>query len=347
MKKIKIGLAGGGTIHDFHMYAYNRIPEVEVVAVCALPKDVKPFAEKWRISKTFTEIENLCKEPEIDVIDIGLPPFLHSKAVALAAEEHKAVLCEKPLARNAEEAGEMVSAVEKYGVFNAYLENYSFFSWVEEAKRCLENGAIGKPVWMRFYEGNSGPSSPWCFKPELSGGGCLMDLGCHSIEALRWLLGKKNPIQAFGWIDSLVNKQAIETGVEDYCLALVKYDETMSQCESSWGVISPGNRVKLEIIGTEGTFSIGACPRVEIFSTASDTQILKRLMDVPGVDKGWFFSGVVMAEYLQAMVSQMQHIVASYLQDKAPRHKLKDGLIVNKIIGAVYKSAESGKWEKI
>jgi predicted dehydrogenase len=70
-------------------------------------------------------------------------------------------------------------------------------------------------------------------------------------------------------------------------------------------------------------------------------------MDVPGVDKGWFFSGVVMAEYLQAMVSQMQHIVASYLQDKAPRHELKDGLIVNKIMDAVYKSAESGKWENI
>ena len=47
------------------------------------------------------------------------------------------------------------------------------------------------------------------------------------------------------------------------------------------------------------------------------------------------------------MVSQMKHIVESYLQDKAPRHKLNDGLIVNKIIDVIYKSAESGKWENI
>jgi len=102
--KVRIGLAGGGTIHNFHMLAYKGIPEIEVVAVCALPGDVKPFAEKWRIRNTFTEIEELCKDPDIDIVDIGLPPFLHSEAATLAAEEGKAILCEKPLARNGEEA---------------------------------------------------------------------------------------------------------------------------------------------------------------------------------------------------------------------------------------------------
>jgi len=347
MKKVRIGLVGGGTIHNLHMLAYSRIPTAEVAAVCALPADVKPFAERWRIPKTFTEIEKICRDPDIDAIDIGLPPFLHSKAAVLAAEEEKGILCEKPLGRNGEEADGMVEAVRKHGVFNAYLENYSFFPWAEEAKRCVENGVLGKPVWMRFYGGGSGPYSPWFFKPELSGGGCLIDLGCHFIEVHRWILGKKNPTEAFGWADSLVNKQAIEGGVEDYCLALVRYSETMTQCESSWGLVSGGEGFSLQISGTEGTFSTGDSPRIKVFSNASDNPYLKQVSAHMRTEKGWFLFPFTMEEFLQPMVKQMQHITASYLGDEKPRHTFQDGMIVNRIIDAIYRSAKSGRWESI
>jgi predicted dehydrogenase len=348
MKKIRIGLAGGGVQHGAHMMAYTEMPNVEISAVCALPEDVKRFAERWGIKKTYTDLEKLCNDPEIDIIDIALPNYLHCKTVILAAEAGKAVFCEKPLALNAEEAKKMVATVEKHSVFSAYLENYTFLPWAEEAKRCIDAGVLGKPVWCRAGGGGLGAYSSWFFKPELAGGGCFIDVGCHFVEMQRYLLGKKNPAEAFGWTASLVNKNYIEGGVEDYCLAMMKYhDDVMCEVEVSAGFVSGGEGFKLYIAGTEGTFTSDTFPNLKIFSIAKDTQPLRGFRAVPGVEKGWFLFGGGVEGMRQAMLSQMKHVTECYLEDKEPRHTFKDGMIVNKIIDTIYKSAKTKKWERI
>jgi predicted dehydrogenase len=131
MKKIKVGAIGCGFIHNvYHMPAFRSIANVDVVAACAATKqEVQPFAERWGIGKQYygdNGIEQLYADTEVDVEDIGLPNFLHLRATRAAAENHKHVICEKPLARDVNEAKEMLVIVKRYGVTHCYAENQVF-----------------------------------------------------------------------------------------------------------------------------------------------------------------------------------------------------------------------------
>jgi len=208
MKKTNVGLIGCGFIHNvYHVPAFRAIPDVEVVAACAATKqEVEPFANKWGIKRRYygeDGIEKLCADPDVEVVDIGLPNFLHLQATRAASENHKHVICEKPLARNVKEAEEMLAVVRRYGVVHCYAENQVFMPQVVKAKDFITKGALGKVFWVRSREAHFGPHSKWFWDPELAGGGVLMDMGCHSSEVARYLIEKK-PISACAWSPTIL-----------------------------------------------------------------------------------------------------------------------------------------------
>jgi len=139
MNRINVGLIGCGFIHNvYHMPAFRSIPEANVVAACAATKQkVETFADRWGIKRRYhgdDGIGQLCADPEVDLVDIGLPNFLHLPAARAASENHKHAICEKPLARNVKEAEEMLAIVRRYGVIHCYAENQVFMPQVVKAK---------------------------------------------------------------------------------------------------------------------------------------------------------------------------------------------------------------------
>ena len=90
----------------------------------------------------------------------ALPNFLHEEAVDLAAAAGKAVLCTKPLGRNADEAQRMLAAVEKAGVFAGYLEDLCYTPKTLKAVASVQGGAIGEVTWVRSRETHPGPHRP-------------------------------------------------------------------------------------------------------------------------------------------------------------------------------------------
>jgi predicted dehydrogenase len=188
---VKIGLLGAGFAADFHMQAYRQIQDAEIYAV-ASRKRAKEFASKWGIKKCYTGgncIERLCKDDQIEAVDITLPTFVKLEAVQAASERGKDVMVEKPFGRNAKEARGMVDAVTKHKVLHGYAENQLFFPQVERAMEIRKNGTIGKVFWVRSREAHFGPHSPWFWDGDLAGGGVLREMGCHSIEACRKIIG--------------------------------------------------------------------------------------------------------------------------------------------------------------
>lgn len=348
MKKVKIGLVGGGMIHHAHMQAYIRRTDVEVIAISALPEHVKDFAQLYSIPKTYTDMEKLMKDPDIDLVDIAVPVYLHEKAAILAAEEGKGVICEKPLGRNAKEAKNMLDAVEKNKVFNAYLENYTFFPKVEEAKKLMDGGVIGKPTYASASGGNMGPNTPWFYDKNLSGGGCLIDLGVHSIEIGRWLLGKKNPDKVFAYNDVLVNEKAKEGNVEDTSIILLKFNKFLYTSMVSWGIRSGGEGMTFEVHGTEGTISSilpNGFPLMRIFTSASEEKLnyLKE-STMSEHNQGWFLPSLNIADIINLFIMEMENVISSYTTNSEPRHTFYDGWVNNMIMDALYYSAESEKW---
>ena len=141
--------------------------------------------------------------PEIDTVIVALPNFLHLEAVRMAAEAGKAVLMTKPLGRNAAEAKEMLDLVEKHGVFHGYLEDLCYTPKTLKAVESVKNGALGDILWVRARETHPGPHSDWFWNKELSGGGAIIDLGCHCIEIARNYIGKDvRPVEVMCWTDT-------------------------------------------------------------------------------------------------------------------------------------------------
>lgn len=347
MKKVNVGVLGYGFVQSvFHMPCYREIPEADVIAVGGRRKEgVQGFAERHGIKKTYFGddfIEKLCADPEVEAVDIGLPNFLHEKAAIIAAENGKHVICEKPLARNLEEAKAMLNAVEKAKVIHCYAENQVFVPHIIKAKELIGKGAIGDVFWIRSREAHFGPHSAWFWDPELAGGGVLMDMGCHSIEVARYLIDKK-PKEAYAWGATLIHV----TKAEDNSLALVKYEgERLGQSENSWAAHG-GLDLRYEIYGSDGAFFIDPTREtgIKVFTVAPEEKV-GYIIEKAEAKKGWMYP-IWREHEVYGYLFELQHFISCILKGEMPRETFRDGYIVNCILDACYKSMKTGKWEPI
>jgi len=344
---VSIGLLGYGFVQSaFHMPCYKEISEANIVAVGGRRKEtVNEFAKSWGVKNAYSGdnyIEKLCTDPDVEIVDVGLPNFLHKEAAILAAENGKHVICEKPLARNVDEAKAMLDAVDKAGVIHCYAENQTFMPHVTRAKEIIKGDTIGKVFWIRSREAHFGPHSEWFWNPELAGGGVLMDMGCHSVELVRYLIGK-DPVQAYGWGATLVH----ETKAEDNSLALVEYNEgELGQSENSWAAHG-GLDIRCEIYGSDGAVFIDATREtgIKVFTVAKEQKV-GYIVEKAESKKGWMHP-IWREHEVYGYLFELQHFISSIREDKMPRETFRDGYTVNCILDACYKSIKSGKWEPI
>jgi len=347
MKKVNVGVLGYGFVQStFHLPCYSEIPEAEVLAIGGRRKEkAEKTAKDFGIKKIYSGedfIEKLCSDPEIDVVDIGLPNFLHQKAAEIAAENGKHVICEKPLARNVDEAKAMLRAVEKHGVLGCYAENQVFIPQIMRTKEMIQNGAIGEVFWVRSREAHFGPHSAWFWNPELAGGGVLMDMGCHSVEVIRYLLGKK-PIEANAWGATLVH----DTEGEDNSLALIRYEDgELGQSENSWAAHG-GLDLRYEIYGSDGAVFIDVTREtgIKVFTVAPEEKV-GYIVEKAEAKKGWMYP-IWREHELYGYLFELKHFILCIGKGEEPRETFKDGYIVNCMLDACYRSIKTGKWEKI
>ena len=300
------------------------------------------FAGKWSIPHWSTDMNSAINRDDVDAVIIGLPNHLHEEAVVAAAAAGKAVLCTKPLGRNADEALRMLNAVEEAGVFHAYLEDLVYTPKTLKALESVRGGAIGEVLWVRSRETHPGPHSDWFWNKEFSGGGAIVDMGCHCIEIARNFIGKDiRPVEVVCWADTQVHP----IDVEDHAVGMVRYENgALGQFEVSWA-FRGGMDLRDEISGTEGTVWLNHWLRtgMEMFSsTGQDGYVAEKSES----SQGWLFPvgdepGAL--GYREMFVD----VLDAYDQGEKPREDFYDGLIVNAIVDAAYHSIESRKWELI
>ncbi len=260
-------MLGGGFIGDFYIHSLHgqrRIDRVHVV-YSRSEASARKIAERWSVPVWTTDMKEAVNHPDIDTVVIALPNFQHLEAVRLAAKAGKAILVTKPLGRNAKEAKEMLDLVEKHGVFHGYLEDLCYTPKTLKARESVKNGALGDILWVRSRETHPGPHSDWFWNAELSGGGAIVDLGCHCIEIARNFIGKEvKPLEVMCWADTQVKP----IDAEDHAIALVKYASgAIGQFEVSW-CFRGGMDLRDEVMGVEGTMFLNHFLRtgLEVFT---------------------------------------------------------------------------------
>lgn len=340
----KIAMLGTGLIGTFYTMTLTGMRNKDVVSVVAASgeESAKKFAKQWNIPKWTSSIEKAINDPETDVVVIGLPNHLHKEAVLLAAKAKKPVLCTKPLGRNAEEAFEMLGTVEKAGIFAGYLEDLVYTPKSLKAFNTVKSGALGRVLWTRSRESHSGPHSDWFWKKEYSGGGAIVDMGCHCIEIGRNFIGKGiRPIEVTCWADTQVHP--IEA--EDSAIGLVRYENgAIGQFEVSW-TFRGGMDLRDEVSGTEGTIWLNHWLRTgfETFTSGGGGSYVSEKTES---DSGWLFP---VGDEVHALgYSHMFKDMLDSLDDgKQPMETFYDGYVVNEIMDACYRAIESKKWESV
>lgn len=191
---LRVGVVGLGYTGRQHLAGYSEIPGVEITALAG--QESGPLAElaaQYEIPHTYTRWEDLVARDDLDVVSVCTPNHLHAPITIAALNGGRHVLCEKPLARNAEEATAMVRAAEASDRVLEVCFNHRRRGDVAALKHYVDTDVLGevylaKATWTRRDGFPTGLG--WFGNRELSGGGPLIDLGVHVLDLVMYLLGE-------------------------------------------------------------------------------------------------------------------------------------------------------------
>lgn len=340
----KITMLGTGLIGMFYTMTLHegRSRDRVVNLYSRTAERAAKFAQEWNIPRHTDNLEEAINDPESTVVVIGLPNNQHEEAVRLAVAAGKGVLCTKPLGRTAAEAKRMLDMVEQAGVFHGYLEDLAYTPKTLKAVESVRSGAIGKVLWARSRETHPGPHSDWFWNKEISGGGAIIDLGCHCIAIARNFIGKDvRPVEVIAWADTQVHM----IDAEDSAVGMVRYaNGAIGQFEVSWA-FRGGMDLRDEVSGTEGTIWLNHWLRTgfEMFTAGGQQGYVSEKSET---ETGWLFpvGDEVGSLGYTPMFADMFNAMEN---GTTPMETFYDGYVVNAIMDAAYKSVQSKKWEPV
>jgi predicted dehydrogenase len=339
---IRVAMLGCGFIGEFHAQGLRYVRDAQLVAGCdADAARREAYAARFGC-RPIASLEDLCADPEVDLVIVSVPNHLHREAVLALAAARKGVACTKPLGRNADEAADMLRAVTDAGVFNAYLENVIFNPDLLRMREMVEAGSIGRLTTVRAREGHSGPHAPHFWDAELAGGGALLDMASHGAEYARFLFGKGVAVtDVFAWGATLVH--GARTTGEDNALMVMRFEDgRTATIDVSWS--SRG--------GLEGRFeAYGDAGRlITDISVGSLKAFVERpagyVVEKADADTGWLFP-VPDEVRVHGHDLMMADVIEAYRDGRAPREAFRDGYVVNGVLDAAYRSMRSGRWEPV
>ena len=196
---MRVGLIGAGLQGWRRAPVLKQFPGTEVVIVATAHRET---AERLANSIGCQATTNWAEvvEKDLDAVLVCTPPHLHAPISIAAMKTGKHVLCEKPLARSLDEAEEIVKVAQENGVKLKCGFNHRHHPGIQQAREWFDNGIIGELNFLRCRYGicgRPGYEKEWRAKPEIAGGGHLMEQGIHAIDLFRWFLGEFTEVVGF------------------------------------------------------------------------------------------------------------------------------------------------------
>ena len=192
---LKVVTIGAGYFARFHHEAWSRMPRARLAAICDLDRDkADAAAREVGVTEVYDDPAEMLARERPDLVDVATPPASHRDLVALAASEGIPVICQKAFTRSLDEARETVAIAEGAGVTLAVHENFRFQPWFREARRLIDEGALGElyGASFRLRPGDGqGPRAYLDRQPYFQGMERFLvhETAIHFIDTFRFLLG--------------------------------------------------------------------------------------------------------------------------------------------------------------
>ena len=376
MKDLRIGLIGYGFMGKAHSNAYRRVPNFfnleyrpVLKAVCGRDQaKLNAFARQWGYESTESDWRKLVDRKDIDAIDICTPNDTHKEIALAAAKAGKMILCEKPLARSAEEGREMVRAVEQAGVPNMVWYNYRRVPAVTLARQLIEQGKLGRIFhyravflqdWTISKDLPQGGTALWRLDVNAAGSGVTGDLLAHCIDTAIWLNGPFKSVSAM--TETFVKERKhnltgkVEpVGIDDACAFLARFKNgSLATFESTRYARGHKALYTFEINGEHASIAwdLHDLHRLSYFDHR-DEGILRGWRSIHVTDsdhpymKHWWVPGLQIG-YEHTFVHQVADFIEGLASGKPAHPTFKDALQTQMVCDTVLKSAKSGCFEQV
>lgn len=385
-KTLRVGMIGYRFMGKAHSNAWRQAPrffplqaDVDMHTICGRDAQAVEQARKqfgWKNASTnWREVVN---NPAIDIIDINTPNDSHAEIAITAAKAGKHVLCEKPLAMDVNQAQEMVDAVKKAKVVHMICHNYRRIPAIAHARKMVEEGAIGDVFHYRARYSQDwivDPNFPlvWRLQKGVSGSGAHGDINAHIIDLGRYLVGefkevcglmhtfiKERPVMdESGKGQGLTAKSSRKMGkvtVDDAALFIGRFHNgALANLEATRFALGRKNHIEIEINGSKGSlfFDLEDLNRLKFFNN-EDPQDRQGFRDILVTQPGgihpyfgqWWPPGHIIG-YEHTFVHTVGDFVNAVMTGKPVQPTFEDGLMNQRVLEAVEKSARTREWVKV
>ena len=258
-RPLRLGFLGVGWIGRHRMQALLTSGLAEAAAVADPAPECLDEARKLApAAQPLDGLDALLERP-LDGVVIATPSAAHAAQSIAVLEHGLPVFCQKPLGRDAREVAAVIAAAERADRRLGVDLSYRHLAGMQQLRTQLDEGAIGRVYAMQLVFHNAyGPDKPWFYDRQLSGGGCVMDLGIHLVDLALWLL--RRPVRG---VDArcYANGRPLSeqpAQVEDYASVRLDLDDDISvDLACSWNLaIGRDAEIGMRIHGTEGSLSL-------------------------------------------------------------------------------------------
>ncbi|WDM21813.1 Gfo/Idh/MocA family protein [Paenibacillus polymyxa] len=385
MRKLNVGMIGGGFMGKAHSLAYAGMPMFfwpapgiphRHTVVDITDEIAKDAAARYGFDHYSSDWRKVVEDPEIDIIDIVTPNDTHAEIAIAAAKAGKHIISEKPLARTTEEAKRMLDAVKEAGVMHMVAFNYRRTPAVALAKKYIEEGAIGKVLNFRgtyLQDWSADPNSPlsWRFRKDVAGSGALGDIGTHVIDFARYLVGeidevmgvattwiKERPVQSggadkLGTVKSAGDVEKRPVDVDDEISTLLRFvNGAVGSIEATRNAWGRNNFLTFEIHGELGSICFDYERRDQLqvcfSSDPDDRRGFRTVFTGPNTPYGaalWPIPALGIG-YGETKIIETHDFISGIVNGTEISPSFEDGYRISVISDAILESSEQGKWVK-
>lgn len=369
-REIGVALIGYAFMGRAHSNAYRQVtpflqpritPRMRVLcgrdaAACAAAANQLGWEE------SATDWRAVIERDDIGIVDICTPGDSHAEIAIAAAEAGKVVFCEKPLANTLAEAESMLAAVTAAGVLHMVCHNYRRAPAVLLAKRIIEDGRLGD---IRHFRGTYlqdwivDPSFPlvWRLRKDLAGSGALGDIGSHSIDLARFLVGEVTSVSAA--METFIKQRPLHDDptkhgtvtVDDAVASLMRFDNgALGTMEATRMATGRKNANRFEINGSLGSvaFDVERMNELEVYfdEDAEDARGFRTISVTENAHPfggRWWPSGHIIG-YEHTFTHTVYDLLEAIADDVLPTPNFEDGVRTQQIIDAIETAAHERRW---
>jgi len=342
-RKLRVAVVGCGGISEVHLRVLQNFPDVEVVAgVDIKPERLDVMRDKFGIKKLYEDWRDMLKEVKPDAVDVCTPNGVHAPATIDALKAGCHVITEKPMAMNPAECEAMIKAAKDAGKVLVVGFQFRYHPATQMLVRAREAGKFGNIMFVKCQALRRRGIPNWGVfgRKEEQGSGPMIDIGVHVIEMAHYAIGRPKPVAATGNIWTYLGDKPSAVvcpwpgwdwktyTVEDLAIGHVRFDNgAIMHIEASFAAHIERDVFNFSFIGEKGG---GRCEPPAIFTDDAGTMFNMTPGFLPSADFAKLFD------------FKLRNFVDACLKGTPTDAPGEDGLVVQKIIDGVYRSAEAG-----